>query len=214
MKTQDMLQAPANTETTLLRVLDKLEALEEKIDRITALTDQAPGLLSIATDMADEAIMGAQQKGISLEARLSNALFLVEQLTAPEQVEKLQGLLKLADQTPGLVSMVTDMVDEAMSSAQEKGIDVSAHVQTGLALATRLTAPEIKERAESMLDIQALEFLATSGKALAEGSQMPVKRVGMWGLMRQLRDPDIQQSLGLLMNIAKKLGQHTSGGAQ
>ena len=56
-----------------------------------------------------------------------------------------------------------------------------------------------------------MDILESAGKSLADsyGDTIanPPKPVGIGGLLRALGDPDIQHSLGLLLDFAKRFGQ-------
>jgi len=201
---------------TALHLAERLTAPEtvEKLDQLIRFAEHAPGLMSMTTDIVDETMRKSSEKGIDIGERLGQASVMLEKLTAPETMEKLNQLMILADQAPGLISMFTDIVDEAMSRAKARGIDLEAHLDTGLQLAERITSPEIRDKAGDMLDINVLKFLATSGKALAEVSNQPVKKVGPFGALRALNNPDMQRVLGFLLAVGKNLGQQMQAESQ
>ncbi len=203
-----------HTLTVLNRLLDKIDSLEKTVEKIATATEQGPGYVSMVTDMVDETIRNSAARGVDIEQRLGTALHLAERLTAPETVEKLDQLIRFADQAPGLISMFTDIVDEAMSRAKARGIDIEAHLDTGLQLAEKITSPEMRDKAGDMLDINVLKFLATSGKALAEAINQPVKKVGPLGALRALSNPDMQRVLGFLLAVGKNLGQQLNEESQ
>ena len=88
--------------------------------------------------------------------------------------------MQLADQLPGLIAMVVDLVDEESAKATEQG-----------------------------LDFQALVSLSSkAGQAVSEAQSMPPRKVnGLFGLMRELRDPNRQKAIGLVMDIATVFGK-------
>ena len=65
-------------------------------------------------------------------------------------VEKLEGLLSLANQAPGLIAMTGDMFDEAMANAMAEGIDISDLATYAKLVSKSLTQaqhmPEAKSR--------------------------------------------------------------------
>lgn len=162
-----------------LAIADKLTApaMVEKLNSVLEFADQAPGLASMVTDAVDEAFKRSAENGINIEERLGAALNLANKLTAPEMVQKLEGLLALSEQAPGLISMFVDAIDEEMAKAS--GLDLATLTKLG----TNLT------------------------ESVAVAERMPQEKVSAFGLFRALRDPDRQKALGFLMNLAKAFGQ-------
>ena len=71
-------------------------------DRLLTLVDQAPGLVSMATDTVDDAFPGRCRGRVDVDARLRAALQIAEKLTAPDMMERLNRLLLgLVAQGPG-----------------------------------------------------------------------------------------------------------------
>ena len=237
------LQATLSQDDTLHalnRLLGRIDSLEQSVNRLSSMIEQGPGMVSMVTDMADEAIQSASQQGIDVESRLKNALQLAEKLTAPETVEKIEGLLATTNQLPGLVSMGTDMIDEGIRKAAENGVDVEERLQNALVIAEKLTAPEMVQQLDQLLQLAKVapghiamlvdivdeamanglapqaatmlnpEVLATLGKAgasLTLAKSQPVVKRGPLGLLRALRDPDLQHAIGYLINFGKNFGQ-------
>ncbi|MCB0010149.1 MAG: DUF1641 domain-containing protein, partial [Anaerolineales bacterium] len=50
-------------------------------------------------------------------------------------------------------------------------------------------------------------FLGHTVTALAEAQATPAPKVGLWGMLRALNDPDRQTAIGFLLNFAKLIGQ-------
>jgi uncharacterized protein YjgD (DUF1641 family) len=150
------LQSRLNEERTVQaidRLLDRIDTLEQAVDKLTTAMELGPGMVSMATDVVDESIRKAAEKGVDIEQRLGNALALAEKLTAPEMVEKLDGLLKAVDQAPGMISMTMDMVDEGYRNAAANGVDIEQRLSTALQLAEQLTAPAMVEKLEGLLTL-------------------------------------------------------------
>ena len=63
-----------------------------------------------------------------------------------------------------------------------------------------------------MLDANVVGTLGEVGavvaEAHAEAKANPPRPLGLFGLMRAMRDPQIQAALGLAMHVAKRLGEH------
>ncbi len=204
---------------------------------MATLLERGPGMLSMVTDMADEAIARADQNGIQVEERLHNALHLAEKLTSPQMMENLDKLFRLTDQLPGIVSMVTDMADQRIRQASDQGVYLEERLQNALSVAEKLTRPEMVARIDQLttlaqqgpglvaalvdtldgamqqtninpLDPRVMGFLAKTGQALSESQTMPPAKVGgLFSMLKALRDPDLQNALGFLINFGKSLGK-------
>ena len=149
------VQARLTEERTLKAIdhlLSRIDTLETAVDRLTTLIDQGPGLMAMTTDMADEVYRQSQARGVSIEERLANALQLAEKLTSDEMVGKIENLIDLADQAPGLAAMTVDMADEMYRQASASGVSIEQHMQNGLQVIGRLTEPKTVESLNAALD--------------------------------------------------------------
>ena len=203
------------TLTSIDRLLARIDTLEKAVDKLTTVIEQGPGMMSMVTDMADEAYQKSAHRGVDIEQRLGNALTIAEKLTAPEMLEKLDAFLKFADQAPGLISMTMDVVDEGFKKSANNGVYLEERLGNALVLAEKLTAPEMVEKlngllqladqapglismamdsfdeqmgkmANSEIDIQGLlELGQDAGVAIAKAKTMPEAKVG--GIFSMLR---------------------------
>lgn len=167
---QQRLSDPS-TVASLTRLLDRIDSLEETVDKLTDALDQAPGMISMMTDVADEKARMAAESGIDVDERLRSALVIAEKLTEPrtitvlsgllDRVDQLDDLVKMTDQAPGMVAMMADVADEQYRLAAESGIDIEARVKTGLVLVEKLTAPQSMAVLSKLVDqMDALEQAA------------------------------------------------------
>lgn len=171
-----------NQPTTLRSIdhlLDRLDTVEQAVERIAGLLAQGPGLVSMATDTADELLRDTQKRGIDLTERMQNVLYLLEKLTAKDTVAKLDQVLQLADQLPGLVAMGMDVADENVNRLNTSGINLDA----------------------------LSELAVISGTALSNAKQENISELGLFGLLKAMNDKDRQKGLGFLMNLLKQLGK-------
>lgn len=226
-----------NTAQSIDRLLNRIDTLEKALENLTTIMQQGPGLMAMTMDMVDDGYKKASEKGVSIENRLNAALQIAEKLTAPEMVAKLDNLLTLADQAPGIMAMTMDMVDEGYRKAGERGISIENRIGTALEMSEKLTAPEMVQKLDGLLtladqapgiaamvmdtfdeemrkvkdmgiDAQLLDTAKLAAKSLSEAKAEPIEKVGgIFGLMRALKDPDRQKAVGFLMQFAKKFGQ-------
>ncbi len=154
--TIEKIQDRLNEEKTVQaidRLLDRIESLEKAVANLTTMMEQAPGLLAMTTDAADEAYQKAAARGVNIEKRLSVALQMAEKLTAPAMVEKLDSLLGLAEQAPGLLAMTMDAADEAYRKAAARGVNIENRLGFALQMAEKLTAPAMVEKLDNLLEL-------------------------------------------------------------
>jgi uncharacterized protein YjgD (DUF1641 family) len=98
------------TASALAGLLSRLD----KIDQITALLDDLPGLISMMVDAVDEIYAGAESVGISIDARVRSTFALGEKLTAPATVDALDQVLD-----PGAVGFV-GMLGDTLARCQKE----------------------------------------------------------------------------------------------
>ncbi len=137
-----------------------------------------------------------------------------------ETIHRLEGA---AAGVPAVVATVTDIVDGVIARLAERGFDVDQRMRALLAAADHLTSPRALDALAAVLQSeimahQTTEVVARMGRAIvhAEHEAMPV---GIWGLMRALRDPEVQRAAGFLVAMARRFGEElrqvpqlTSGG--
>ena len=210
------LQAKLNepqTVAALTRLLDRIESLEQTVNTLADLVTQGPGMAAMVGDMVDETVRSAAARGVDIEARLRAGLAVAEKLTAPDMVAKLDQLLAFANEAPGLVAMVGDMVDETAVT-----LDLESRLKMGLQIAEKATQPanlaqlgemfEVLLEAESgMLSPDAVRTLGSMAQSMVAAKADPRPKVGLLALLRSLNDPDIQNALGFLLNFGKRFGR-------
>lgn len=68
------------------------------------------------------------------------------------------------------------------------------------------TADQLGEVADTASDPSTVQGLQSMMVAVGEAADEPPERVGTLGLLRALRDPDVQVGLGFVLAIAKAIG--------
>lgn len=198
------LQAHLSEERTLAaidRLLDRLDTVEQAVERLSTMMQQGPGMTAMFADMADEAYRKADANGISIDQRLKNALVIAEKLTSPEMTEKLGNLLSLADQAPGLIAMTADMADEAYRKADARGVSIDQRIKLAWEAAEKLTAPEMIAKLEQLL---------------AMGHQMP----GLVAMTADIADETMRNAIAkgvdpqIIAQVAGSAGQALSQASQ
>ncbi|NRB51947.1 MAG: DUF1641 domain-containing protein [Saprospiraceae bacterium] len=135
------------------RLLQRIETLETAVTNLTVLMRQGPGLVAMAGDMVDEAYRKSDEAGVSIDARLKNALTIAEKLTAPRMVAQLDRLVSFTNQLPGLMAMQADIVDEAYRKADAQGVNIEERLGVALQLAEKMTQPQVAEKLDALLKV-------------------------------------------------------------
>jgi uncharacterized protein YjgD (DUF1641 family) len=218
---QERINEPETAER-LSRLLDRLESIENTLNRVEQAVAQGPALVSSIADIADDVADRAHESGINLDERIRVSLALVEKLTEPATVAAITGLLErmdkitevasLLDDLPGFISMMVDAVDEIYQGAEAVGISIDARVRSTFALGEKLTAPATVDALDQVLDADAVGFVGMLGSTLARCQKECLSRdepysATAWELIRASRDPDARRSLGFLVNFGKMFGQ-------
>jgi uncharacterized protein YjgD (DUF1641 family) len=150
--------------------------INKGINGLIDTLEQAPGLISMFIDIADESA-GQYNKGpIKLNDRIAGLLSLLDKISDPETIQNINILLEKSQQTQGLIAMAIDTFDDV---AKDNSLLDSKNLEF------------LKNIGESLQE------------AIAEP---PAKIGGLFSLLRAINDDDRQKAIGLLMNVLKKLG--------
>jgi uncharacterized protein YjgD (DUF1641 family) len=125
-----------------------------------------------------------------------------------EAVRRLEGATA---QVPAVVATVTDIVDGVIDRLAARGIDVDDRMRALLRAADHLTSPRALDALASVLSSEILahqttEVIGRMGRAIVS-AEHEARPVGMWGLLRALRDPEIQRAAGFLIAMARRFGE-------
>ncbi|GAB5553843.1 MAG: hypothetical protein Sapg2KO_34340 [Saprospiraceae bacterium] len=136
-----------------MTVEDRLSRIERSLDRIASGMDQAPVMLSMATDSIDEYIDAAKQKGIQIEDRFQDTLHLLGRLSDPKINQSLNNLLDTLEQAPGLVSMTVDSVDELVRQSNQGTVRLDDRIAGMGQLLNKLSDPKMVERLNGLITL-------------------------------------------------------------
>lgn len=135
------------------RLVQKVETLEKAITGLQAAMDQGPGMVSMLADSVDETYKEAAKNGVDIDARLKNALHLGEKLTDPIMVEKLESVISLAKEAPGLIAMAVDSLDEIVQNAKNNGVDLNQRLASLGVISEKFSRPEVLEQLSGLADL-------------------------------------------------------------
>ncbi len=138
--------------------------------------------------------------------------------------ESMASLTALMAQAQPAVAIVVDSADELVRRASDRGINVDARLRATLHLVERVTAPESMRMLNMLLDrlpmleqamlaadrlpgavaigVDSLDELMREAKAAA-----PPAPLGLFGMLRALRDPDVQRTVGVILRGAARVGR-------
>ena len=153
-ETGKRIQEKLQSEKTLQAIdhlLDRIDTLENAVERLTQVIEQGPGLISIATDSIDEVISNAKSNNIDLEKRTSNALAIAEKLTSDQVVEQIKQFAAFTEQAPGLISIFMDTIDELYRKTEQNGIAIQERIGQALELVEKLTNPNMSAQINQFL---------------------------------------------------------------
>jgi hypothetical protein len=139
--------------------------------------------------------------------RIEHRLAAVERVTS--------ALAPLAETAPAAVGMFTDTVDSLAAKLGDRGIDLDARLHSVLRALEVSTAPRAVNGLAALVESKLLEpsaLAVVSRLAAAFAEPGEAKPVGMWGLMRALKDPDVQRAIGFLLAVGREFGRHLGTG--
>jgi uncharacterized protein YjgD (DUF1641 family) len=232
-----LIQEKLNDDRTaqaLGRMMDRLDEIERNLADLSDTMKQLPSMVSIAADTFDEQVKRIDETGVGLDERLSSLSKLLERLSSPGVTEKLTSMLDLVEQGPGLVSMAADTLDASVANLHGRGIDVSERLSKGSELVLKLTDPEVADKLDGLITMakQAPGLIAMIVDSLDDtlkGTNLmgpenmalltnvmnanqyarttPSGKVGLFKMLKMMKDPDIQRANGFLINFLKAFGK-------
>lgn len=137
-------------------------------------------------------------------------------LAAVEQVARaIAPLAGVAETMPGAVAVAVDTFDGLAARLGGAGIDLDARMMAVLRAVEVATAPRAVNGLASLVESHLLEpsaLAVVSQLAVALTSAGDARPVGTWGMLKALRDPDVQRALGFALAIARGFGQQLATG--
>jgi len=218
------------------RILERLEALDARLDRlersIAPLVDaleQLPALAATATNVVDSAVARADAAGLEPNQRLQEAAALLERATTPEALRALGEVLETVQTAPALAATAADVLDGLMERLAARGIQLDERAQNALRALEHLTHPDMVEILEHALQSGSLRSLLVStdvfappavhvvgsaAQALIETQQAARREVGMFGLLSAMRKPEVRRAAGFAIDFAENFGRRVGDDAE
>ncbi len=200
----------ARPSNPMARIEARLERLERMLAPIAQVAEAAPTAIAVLSDTIDQWDRG----GGEADERLRRLVGVVERLTRPEMLDRLELLVEQLEQAPGFVAMFGDIIDDLARKAEAQGVSLDelvANARLAL-LGAAKTAPVIAHVFDSgMLNEGAVQTLGTMARAIEVARTEGVKPVGFLGALGAMRDPQVQRALGFLLSVGRTVGAELSG---
>lgn len=218
--TEGAFSLPAQLGDPLLARLDAIDRRLARLEPVLDALGQAPAMAASVVDVVDEQTGRLRDRGVDVEERLVRGLALLERLSDPAVMGRVNALLDLAEQAPGLASMAVDIVDEHAGRLRDEGIDPGAALANGARTALQfasMVGPREIHALKTVLASQALspesvEVVSAAAQALVECQGRERQRVGVFALMRAMREPDVQRALDFLIGVTRRFGAALESG--
>ena len=168
------------------------------------MTLEATAIAATSMPTADKVPAGATLQTIEERTR-----------AIAEVAEGLRPLMVFAQQAPAFVAVLMDSFDEAVRTANDKGIDVERGLLNGAEAAVRFGATMDAEKVRELdallksgvLAPGTLRIVGELGRSLTETAASPPAAAGVLGLLKALGQPDVQRALGFLVTFAERFGR-------
>jgi len=113
-------------------------------------------------------------------------------------------------QIPAVVATTVDVIDGLVARLATRGVDLDQRLRALLQAADHLTSPRALDALASVLasDLmahQTTEVVGRMGRAIVDAEHQ-AQPIGAWGVLRALRDPDVQRAAGFLLAMARRFG--------
>ena len=141
------------TNNEINSIEERLSRMERTLEKISEGLQQAPVMLSIATDSVDEILRESKSKGISTEDRIKSGLHLLSRLSDPKINSALNGLLDTIEQAPGLISMLADTVDETIVNSNNGSVRLDDRIKAVTTVVSQLSDPATVEKLMQLMKL-------------------------------------------------------------
>lgn len=200
---------------------------EVLIERMGVSVEDA---VAAGMDTIDDHVSRAVDSGVDVSGRLKDLAGLLEQLTEPSTLAALQLLLAklpqlaqlaaVAEQIPNALASLGDVIDDQQQRLSSQGIDFEKSLTNGLHAMLYLGSKIDREHLNRIGDLldsdvlnpHAVHVVDNAAKSLTTAqenlSQASDDRIGLFGLLGAIRDPQIQRSLAFAIQFGKCFGQN------
>ncbi len=182
----------------LLTRLDKATAM---VDALGTLAERLPVLSDAAATGASWAWRQAEDAGIDPLATGKRAANLSLQLAQEENLVLVERLLTRRDDVVMLLDAADSVDADDLRTVATQGAALTKK------LAKLLKTPELANVLDATADPTALSTVEAATTALVSSRSEKIDPVGLFGVLGQMGDPDVQRAVGFTFALAKRFGQ-------
>lgn len=182
---------------------EEVARLLERLDLVNDLLDSA----DVATSAMDDEMVQ------SLAGTGTNLGLAANEIATDETVQLGEAVGQNADDLADGVEKIAELqrtgtLDDLLELAELASL-ASAAMDDEMVMSLASTGTRLGEVADTAADDDVARGLEDVLAALGEASSEEPEEVGMLGLLKAMRDPDVQAGLGVVIALARALGQQT-----
>jgi hypothetical protein len=183
------LDAQAKSSETALELANRPEVAQvvnlvadnaETIGVILHLVAQSPGTLELVSQSLTGFLGQRDEHGRTLEERLGAVLVLAKRLTEPMVLQQVNQALDLFEESPDLMSLGVDYIQNILQQILELDGDVPARFEAGVKLLELASRPQFIALAHEGLALASdpeVTAMAREGMALAKGRTATMRKL-------------------------------------
>ncbi|WP_165703841.1 DUF1641 domain-containing protein [Enhygromyxa salina] len=183
------------------RIEAKLDRLAAALDRAGPLLDELPGVLATVGNITDD--LARVDGPARMDQRVRGGAAVLAKLTDPAVLGPLEQLLErgaelgklvaFLDALPGYVALLGDSFDGLIEAGRARGIEPEALLRGVFE--------------SGVLEQRSVELLAATAAELPRAAAAPSEHHGLLGLLRVLREDEVQRTLSFLIHLSRRLGR-------
>ncbi|WP_053947965.1 DUF1641 domain-containing protein [Halolamina sediminis] len=203
---EEQVSEPADLESAIEQNPEAVAEFVEHLDAVNELLD----VLSLGENaLSDEMVRELSATGSTL-AESADGLATDETVALAETVGENGDELREALDTV-LTLQQSGTLDE-LAELAEVGSLATAALDDEMVTSLAGTGASLGEVAQSASDDDTRDGIETLLESVGEAEREPPEQVGAVGLLRGLRDPDVQYGLGYLLALAGAIGRDRTAG--
>ncbi|MDB2271887.1 DUF1641 domain-containing protein [Halorubrum ezzemoulense] len=189
-------------------IAENPEAVAELVERLDAVNELLDVLSLGEGALSDEMVRELSATGSTL-AESADGLATDETVALAEAVGENGDELREALDT--LLTLQRSGTLDELAEVAEVGSLATAALDDEMVASLAGTGAALGEVAQTAADDDTREGVETLLKGVGEAERDPPDRVGAVGLIRGVRDPDVQYGLGYLLAVAGAIGRERAG---
>ena len=189
-------------------IAENPEAVAELVERLDAVNELLDALSLGESALSDEMVRELSATGSTL-AESADGLATDETVALAEAVGENGDELRAALDT--LVTLQRSGTLDELADIAEVGSLATAALDDEMVASLAGTGAALGEVAQTAADDDTRDGVETLLKGVGEAERESPERVGAVGLLRGVRDPEVQYGLGYLLAVASAIGRERSG---